>query len=293
MDAAMQAPVLGAVALIAVGLCGWSLFRSRRRPITLDPTNKVPLKLIEKESLSHNVRRLRFALPSETHTLGLPIGKHVFVSATVGGKPISRAYSPVSSEEDNFMELVIKVYFANEHPKFPEGGAMSQYLNSLEVGDSVFVRGPMGKYEYEGRGAISIKSSDKVTRKTVGQLGMIAGGTGITPMLAIVRSILSDPQDTTQISLIFANNKEEDMFLREELEALAESHSNFKIWYTLVDPPKGWRYSTGFVSEEMIREHLPITGSRVLICGPPPMVKFACLPHLASCGVAEENILVW
>jgi Na+-transporting NADH:ubiquinone oxidoreductase subunit NqrF len=45
---------------------------------------------------------------------------------------------------------------ANEHPKFPEGGKMSQHLDSLAVGDSIDVKGPVGHFVYEGRGKFSL-----------------------------------------------------------------------------------------------------------------------------------------
>ena len=53
---------------------------------------------------------------------------------------VVRAYTPTSSDDDlGFFELVIKVYFANEHPKFPEGGKMSQWFHTLQVGQSLEV----------------------------------------------------------------------------------------------------------------------------------------------------------
>jgi cytochrome-b5 reductase len=52
-----------------------------------------------------------------------------------------------------------------------------------------------------------------------------------------------------------------------------------------------WDYSQGFVNEEMIRDHLPPPGEEtlVLMCGPPPMIQFACLPNLESVGHAKES----
>ena len=47
---------------------------------------------------------------------------------------------------------VLQVYFKNVHPKYPEGGKMSQYLESLKIGDTIDVRGPSGKLHYLGRG---------------------------------------------------------------------------------------------------------------------------------------------
>ena len=55
-------------------------------------------------------------------------------------------------------------------------------------------------------------------------------------------------------------------------------------------PPTGWSYSSGFVSAEMIQDHLPPPGPETLIlaCGPPPMIKFAVLPNLKELGFQQE-----
>jgi hypothetical protein len=56
--------------------------------------------------------------------------------------------------------------------------------------------------------------------------------------------------------------------------------------------PEGveWAYSTGFVGEAMVREHLfpAAAGALAVMCGPPPMIKFACLPNLAKAGYPED-----
>ncbi|KAJ8868566.1 hypothetical protein PR048_030104, partial [Dryococelus australis] len=65
-----------------------------------------------------------------------------------------------------------------------------------------------------------------------------SSGTGITPMLQLVRHITKDPDDHTQMALLFANQTEEDILLRKELEEVRDKHPNqFKLWYT-VDRPK-------------------------------------------------------
>ncbi|KAM4848875.1 NADH-cytochrome b5 reductase 2 isoform X4 [Urocitellus parryii] len=77
-------------------------------------------------------------------------------------------------------------------------------------------------------------------KKLVCHLGMIAGGTGITPMLQLIRHITKNPMDKTRMSLIFANQTEEDILMRKELEEIAKTHLNqFKLWYTLDRPPLG------------------------------------------------------
>uniref|UniRef100_A0A183CCV4 Cytochrome-b5 reductase n=1 Tax=Globodera pallida TaxID=36090 RepID=A0A183CCV4_GLOPA len=161
--------------------------RRPKGPKTLeDPDVKYPLKLIGCEHISHDTRLFRFALPSEKHILGLPIGQHIYVSAKIDGKLVIRPYTPVSSDDDQgFVEFVIKVYFRGVHVRFPEGGKMSQHLESLKIGDHLDFRGPNGLIIYEGNGHFLIRPEKKSAPvpRHFNEIGLIAGGTGITPML--------------------------------------------------------------------------------------------------------------
>jgi nitrate reductase (NAD(P)H) len=85
-----------------------------------NPREKVPCWLVGKKNVSDNVRLFRLALPSPDQKLGLPVGKHVYVCASIGGKLCMRAYTPTSSvEEVSHVELLIKIYFEDEDLKFP------------------------------------------------------------------------------------------------------------------------------------------------------------------------------
>ncbi|KAK7801495.1 hypothetical protein U0070_010539 [Myodes glareolus] len=272
------------------------LFQRSSPAITLEnPDIKYPLRLIDKEIISHDTRRFRFALPSPQHILGLPIGQHIYLSSRIDGNLVIRPYTPVSSDDDKgFVDLVVKVYFKDTHPKFPAGGKMSQYLENMNIGDTIEFRGPNGLLVYQGKGKFAIradKKSNPVVR-TVKSVGMIAGGTGITPMLQVIRAVMKDPNDHTVCYLLFANQSEKDILLRPELEELRNEHSTrFKLWYTVDKAPDDWNYSQGFVNEEMIRDHLPPPGEETLIlmCGPPPMIQFACLPNLERVGHPKER----
>uniref|UniRef100_A0A672QER3 cytochrome-b5 reductase n=1 Tax=Sinocyclocheilus grahami TaxID=75366 RepID=A0A672QER3_SINGR len=174
-------------------------------PKTLqDPNVKYSLPLIEKEVRQN----LNFGLPSSSHVLGLPIGHYVYLSAKVNGNLVIRAYTPVSSDEDKgYIDLVVKVYYKNTHPNYPDGGKMSQYLNDMKIGDTIDFRSPNGLPVYNGNGQFAIrpdKKSEPKVRK-FRHVGMIAGGTGITPMLQLIKSITADHADNTKCSLIFAN----------------------------------------------------------------------------------------
>ena len=88
-------------------------------------------KLVKKEIVSHNTRRFTFALQTPTTRLGLPIGQHITLRFTdANGKKHQRSYTPVTGDETlGLVTFVIKIYKAGVHPKFPEGGKMSQHLD--------------------------------------------------------------------------------------------------------------------------------------------------------------------
>ena len=130
-----------------------------------------------------------------------------------------------NSRGSGFFDLCLKIYFKNVHPRFPDGGPLSQYLNAMEIGAEIECRGPTGSHTYRGNGIITkenTKSGEVKETRTAKHLGMIAGGTGITPMLQIIRHVLRDPLEKTQMKLLFANQTEDDILLREELEQCAK-----------------------------------------------------------------------
>lgn len=266
----------------------------------MDPQEKYMLPLIEKEELSHDTRRFRFGLHSGEHVLGLPVGQHIHLSATINEELVIRAYTPVSCDDDKgFVDLVVKVYKKGVHPKFPEGGKMSQHLESLAIGDRIAFRGPSGRLQYLGAGKFSIKKlrKDPAQIYEADKVSLIAGGTGITPMLQLIREVLKRADtDKTQLSLIFANQTEDDILLKPELDDLAARYpEQFKLWYTLDRPNPEWTQGKGFITDEMIKEHLfaPSPSTLVLMCGPPPMVNYACIPALEKLGYQMDRTFAY
>ncbi|KAE8148614.1 hypothetical protein BDV25DRAFT_157960 [Aspergillus avenaceus] len=228
------------------------------------------LPLVKKEPLSPNVYRFVFALPDSRGVIGLPIGQHVAIRAVVDGATVSRSYTPVSNNLDlGRLELLVKCY--------PDGLLSGRYLANLEVGDEVEFRGPKGAMRY--------------SKGLCKHLGMVAGGTGITPMYQLIRAICEDERDLTEISLIYANRTEADILLREELDTLAHKYpKNFKVWYMLDTAPEGWSYGTGFVNETVLSDKLtgPSRESKVLLCGPPGMMQ-ATKKTLVSMGFTKPG----
>ncbi|GAM25286.1 hypothetical protein SAMD00019534_084610 [Acytostelium subglobosum LB1] len=230
---------------------------------------KFPLK--EKFIVNHNTRIFRFGLPNPTDRLGLPTGQHISVRAVVNGKEAFRPYTPISSDEDlGHFDLLIKVY---------EKGVLSGHIDKMFIGDMIDVRGPKGMFNYFPNMFKSI--------------GMLAGGTGITPMYQVIKAILRNPEDTTQISLIFGNITEEDILLGRELNELATAHPDqLKIYHVLNNPSKGWTQGSGFITQDMIRERLPAPAgadTKILLCGPPVMIK-VMKAHLSQMNYEESSV---
>jgi nitrate reductase (NAD(P)H) len=264
-----------------------------------NPREKVPCRLVGKKNVSDNVRLFRLALPSPDQKLGLPVGKHVYVCASIGGKLCMRAYTPTSSvEEVSHVELLIKIYFKDEDPKFPAGGLLSQYLDSLPLGAPVSIKGPVGHIEYNGRGRFTVGGE----RRSARRLAMVAGGTGITPVYQVIQAVLRDqPDDDTEMHLVYANRTEDDMLLREEIDAWAAAHpARLKVWYVVskvARPEDGWAYGVGRVDEGVLREHLPLGGdgeTLALVCGPPAMLECTVRPGLEKMGYdLDKDCLVF
>jgi len=220
----------------------------------LDPKSFNSLKLNYVVPYNHNTAYYVFALANPNAKLDLPVASYVLAKAVIDGKEIIRPYTPVDAHERGVINLLIKSY-----PK----GLLSKHVKTLNSGDTLDFKGPMPKFEYK-------PNSKK-------QIGMIAGGSGITPMLQMTEKILDNPNDKTEVTLVFANVADEDILLRERFDELARYHKKsgkFKVHYVLEKPPSNWSGSTGYVTPDIIKQYLPppSDSNLILVCGPPPMM---------------------
>jgi len=216
----------------------------------------------------------------------------MFFSAKINGETVVRRYTPISSNYDvGCVKFVIKAYPPCE--RFPEGGKMSQYLDALKVGEFLDFRGPVGEFEYDADGKFAIEGEPCVASK----FNMIAGGTGITPVMQIAAEILRNTNDTTQCSIIFACREEGDLLMRSTLDEWANKFPHkFKVNYILSDSwSKDWKYSTGFVDRALFEENLYPPGDDVynLMCGPPIMIDKGCTPNLAAIGHKKSRMFAF
>ena len=276
-----------------------------RVEVALNPRKRLAFSLKSKVQLSHDSFLLVFALQTPSTILGLPTGKHIFLSAHIADELtpdskkslVMRRYTPISSDHDaGIVKFVIKAYPPCE--RFPRGGKMSQHLANMQIGDTIGMRGPVGEFEYLKYGRFKIFDKQYMASK----FNMVAGGTGITPCFQVIHEILRNPEEKTQISLIFACNDANSLLCRDTLDQWAKEYPNrFTVTYTLSRPYNdtrvtlAWTGYTGYVSLELFREKLfaPAEDCFILQCGPAIMMEKACLPAFAAMGFDKQNIFTF
>ena len=115
-DEAILSAIVAVVAVIIFNL----FFSQSKRQLVAITDDWQDFPLIDKEEISHDVRRFRFGLPSKDYIMGIPIGQHVSLKFVGSDGEILRSYTPTSSNDDKgFMDLVVKVYRPND--RFPKG----------------------------------------------------------------------------------------------------------------------------------------------------------------------------
>ena len=160
------------------------------------------LKVKRNVKLSPNVHKVTVALPTPTDTLGMTVAGMLMVEGPKrdGSGVVARPYTPVTRDDvTGYMQLVVKDY---------DEGNVSSHICSRNPGDELKVKGCFTKIKVE---------ANKWKR-----VGMVAGGSGLTPCLQVVEELLSLEDDMTQINLLFCNRNEDEIFLREHLDRLAE-----------------------------------------------------------------------
>ena len=220
-----------------------------------DPNEFRGFKLIATRYETQDTRRFSFALESPTAVANVPIGSCIVCKFTdADGKDIVRPYTPISTNDTKgSFELLVKKY-----PK----SKMGNYMFLMREGESLLMKGPYQKLKY--------------TANMYSHIGMIAGGTGITPMYQVIRGVLDNPKDKTTLSLVYANNTRKDILLANELITLQKTYPNFNAYFTLLEVPTRWLGGVGYVTAEIVKAFMPKPNEKntmILVCGPPPMMK--------------------
>jgi ring-1,2-phenylacetyl-CoA epoxidase subunit PaaE len=187
-------------------------------------------------------------------------GQFLTLIIPVQGKDVRRAYSLCSSPFAD-QDLAVTV-------KRVENGMMSNWLaDNLKPGLNIKVMEPMGQFTTEFG----------TTKKR--HLIMFAGGSGITPMMSIIKSLLTQEPDSI-VSLIYCNRDIDSIIFKDVLEKMStQDEGRLHVIHILDTAPMNWQGYSGLLNHEMLTklfERIPdwgIADTTYLMCGPEGMMK--------------------
>jgi ferredoxin-NADP reductase len=182
-------------------------------------------------------------------------GQHVDIRLTAeDGYQAQRSYSIASPPEDELLTLTVERV---------DNGEVSPYLVSdLRVGDQFELRGPIGGYFVW-------------TAAMHGPLWLIAGGSGIAPLMAMLRHRARRKVRAPAL-LLYSSRTLEDVIYREELDAMACRDPDLRVVNTLTrKQPEGWMGGRGRIDKVLLAETCfpPEQNPRIFVCGPTPLVE--------------------
>ncbi len=201
-------------------------------------------------------------------------GQYITLKMKIGGEEVRRSYSLCSSP---YSEKELRVAI-----KEVAGGKVSTYINrDLKVGDKIEVMTPMGNFH-------TVLSGSKAKHYV-----LFAGGSGITPMMSILKSVLY-VEKQSRLTLIYANRHEESTIFKKEIESIASSNPNFEVVYVFEKPIQTMpEIQTGIITipraQALLEHYKCLNADEYFICGPGPMMDNV-KSTLESLKIAKEKI---
>lgn len=217
------------------------------------------LKVLKNEAHTRDTRKITFQLPAHATrwTTKVPIA-NILVAADFKDPgadkvtQVAKPYNPLSLEEEGSVTILVKQY---------DNAKLGGKLHALKAGEAIAVKGGSQQWTYE---------PGKHTH-----YAMVAGGTGVTPLVQALQYILAHDSKTTKVTLFLANKTPEDVLLKSELATLEKAYPGRLHVHHHVDSQAG-----GVVTAEALRKVLPPAepGVYVMVCGPMAMLKAVAGP---------------
>lgn len=195
------------------------------------------------ESATHDIRRIRVKLAKP---LAFSAGQYATLQFT---PEHIRPYSMAGLCDDSELEFQIR--------RVPDGRVTTFIFDDLEVGAAIRVSGPLG--------------SAYLRQKHTGPMLCVGGGTGLAPVLSIVRGALKAGMQIP-IHLYFGVRSAQDVYDAERLHALAAAHPNVKVHIVVATGGGGPGQRSGLVTDAIEKDLGTLTGWRAYLCGAPVMV---------------------
>lgn len=220
---------------------------------------------------------IAFSIPAgKEETFSFKAGQYLTLLREFDGEALRRPYSVCVSPDEGELRVCVK--------KLP-GGRMSSFVaDELKVGDQVAVMEPNGRFTLETEAAGE--------NHYVG----IAGGSGITPVLSIVRTVLrAEPK--SRVTLLYGNRGINDIIFRRKIAELKDLYlGRFNVMHVLAEGDSDVELFSGMLTSEKVESLLttflqPKEISGYYICGPGPMMDGAGAA-LKRLGVADERVKI-
>jgi ring-1,2-phenylacetyl-CoA epoxidase subunit PaaE len=219
---------------------------------------------------------LAFAVPERLHeTYRYTPGQYLTLRATIDGEDVRRSYSICSGLEDGELRVVIKRL---------DGGAFSNWTHEhLRVGDTLSVMAPDGRF--------GVPIEPGTTRTLVA----FAAGSGITPVMAILKTALR--REAGRFFLFYGNRSAADIIFREQLEDLKDRYlARLSVFHVLSREQQDIAMLHGHLDAEKIgvlmRSVVPVASvDHAFVCGPQPMIE-GLEKALANLGMARDRVHV-
>jgi len=228
--------------------------------------------VVEIRQETPSVRSLILDVPDWTTHLA---GQHVDVRLTAeDGYQAQRSYSIASPPEDKYLMLTVERL---------EDGEVSPYLtDELRVGDRIELRGPIGGY---------FVWSPRDTKNEGSPLFLVAGGSGIAPLMAMIRHRANSP-NKVPTKLLYSSHSYDDVIYREELDRISANDSSLRVIHTLTRrQPQNWMGYERRIDRAMLAETAwqPAEKPIAFTCGPTTLVETVA-NHLLELGYKPECI---
>jgi ferredoxin-NADP reductase len=209
-------------------------------------------EVVELVEETPRVRSIALSLPEWG---GHRPGQHVDVRLTAeDGYQAQRSYSIASAPEHDRLVITVELV--------PDGEVSPYLVEELRNGDRLEIRGPIGGYfVWEAQMG--------------GPLLLVAGGSGIVPLMAMARHRAA-VSSSAPARLVYSSRSVKDVIYREDLERLAGSGDGFEVIHTLTRAqPPGWTGYSRRVDAQMLTEVAfpPSALPAIFICGPTPFVE--------------------
>ena len=222
------------------------------------------------DQLTHDIKGFRFKLP-EGESIKFKAGQYMQLYTKPYDKvreSVYRAYSIANAPSDNdAIELIIRLV--------PDGICTTYAHTQLSEGDKVNLSGPYGDFYLRG-------DCDEII--------MIAGGSGLAPMKAIILDVLEREIDI-KMNFFFGAVTKRDLYYIDYFQDLADKHDNFRFIPALSGPAPddNWDGEVGLITDVVARHIDDGSAMEGYLCGSPGMIN-ACLKVLDGKGVTEDKI---